>query len=208
MPVGLPAFDDSYGLILTACGRIVNPADGGIRAGIPTRVARYQTPRGRALVRTSLTGKEKPHLHVDCALEQFFSKDRRPKVTHKKAEAVETMLAVEGCQIATAVEAGFRVPMDVLPESGVIRTLAAEQRSVDVSFRLSGGELSIRGAALKAVRWTVRGGESGEVAHIWMKGSASFVVSDRYLCDCWDWIWRHFSVFVLGRRSDGAGEVQ
>jgi len=200
MGIELPTFENSYGLLLTACGRLRDEEirTKGKRREERTKVARYYTASGTAFVRASLGYKQIPHLHVDCVLRKYFPKDRIPKVTHKKAEVLKIIERVLGTTIELSIVGCFKVPMTELPEGGIIHSLSVEQKTVDVSIRLTGGSYTLTGAPVKEIHWRELQ-EGKRLVHVRIKGEKTSKVSEAYLREMWDWINDQFSLFVLGK---------
>jgi len=202
MPIELPKFENTYGLLLTACGKLKGvEARRSKKRGKAIKVAQYQTPAGRAFVRTWLTSKKERYLHVDCALQKYFPRDETPKVTCKKEEVLQVIKNVIGQKIDSSIEAWFEVPLLEIPENGFIRSLALGHKLVDMSMSLTGAELSWQGAPLKKMRWAIREERKKSIVHVWIMGERQTVVSDKYLSESWNWINEQFGIFILGRRK-------
>ena len=202
MSVELPIFD-KRSLILTVCGRI---KEGTVLPSTTIfekeRVASYQTPKGKAYVRAFLKRNKKIiHLHVDCALHDFFPKGKTPKVTHKKNDVLKAIESVIGSDIIANIEGCFEISMSDLPENGSIRLLSSEQKSGELSFRLIGGEISIKGSDVKSIEWNIRKDDPKEIIRAIMVGERSFKISDKYLIECLDWLDTQFAVFILGKKN-------
>ena len=204
MGIELPTFENSYCFLLTACGEL-----GGkeIRTKRWPReedpkVARYRTASGTALVRAWLAGKPVRHLHVDCVLREFFPENKIPKATHKKAEVLKVIESVMGTEIDVSVVGCFKMPMTKLPKGGVIRSLSVEQKTGDVSIRLTGGSYALTGAPVKEIHWKELQ-EGKRSVHVRIKGEKTSKVSEAYLREMWDWINDQFSLFVLGKTKNG-----
>lgn len=203
MGIELPTFENSRCLLLTACGKLRTNelrTKGSLRAEDP-KVARYLTSAGTALVRAWLAGKPVKYLHVDCALREFFPKNKVPKATHKKDEVLKIIESVLGTDIDVSIVGCFEVPIIELPESGIIRSLSLEQKTVDVSIKLTGGSFSLTGVPVKKIDWGEL--EDGKRAvHVQIEGERASRVSEAYLREMWDWINDQFSLFVLGKTKN------
>jgi hypothetical protein len=204
MAIKLPTFEKSYGLIMTVCGKL-KQASSQTKKGRDQKpkVARFSTPAGNAFIRVWVTGKPVSHLHVDCALQKFFPKDRIPKVTHKKVDVLKVIKRVIGLQIDVNIRACFGVPITELPEGGIVRALSVEQKTNDMSVKLTGGSLAVTGAPVSRVQWRIAKDNAKTVVEIQMEGETSSTISENYLQESWQWINNQFSLFVLGRRKGG-----
>ena len=203
MGIELPTFENSYGLLLTACGRLNDEQlrIKGRHREEETRVARYRTASGTAFVRVSLGHKRLPHLHVDCVLHKYFPKDRIPKVTHKKAEVLKIIERSLGTEIELSIVGCFKVPMTELLKGGIIHSLSVEQKAADVSIRLTGGSYAITGAPVKEIYWRELQDKKRSV-HVRIKGNKRSQVSEEYLREMWDWINDQFWLFILGKTKN------
>lgn len=202
MLILLPRFENSYALLITACGRLKsNKTVGSKVKAQKARVARYQTAAGRAFLRAWLNNKSEKFLHVDCALHKFFPKSKLPKVTHRKEEVLRIINSALGIGIDVNIRACFIVPMSQLPESGVIRSMSVEQKTVDVSITLAGASLSLTGTPVRRIDWHQLEDKKGHV-YVRLEGEITTTVSEEYLCEIWSWINSQFCLFVLGKRAN------
>lgn len=205
MAIELPKFENTYGLSLSACGKVKSLEHGGEQINEKeTRVAWYQAPSGRVFIRAWIIRKKATYLHVDCALRKNFPKGKIPKVTHKKRDVLEIIESVQDKGIDLNINAFFDVPLLDLPENGLIRSLSGEQKSVDMCLKLTGAELSISGAPLTRIRWNIREEGKKSLVHVQMRGGRATRVCSTYLSESWDWINEQFIAFMLGKRKDAA----
>lgn len=204
MAIDLPKFEYKYGQILTACGKLKGIELKGLVTKKPKLlIARYRTSAGNAFVRVRLADtKGAKYLHVDCALEHFLPKDKKPEVTHKKEEVLKIIESFLGVEIDYNVDACFEVPFKELPENGLIRSLSTEQKTTDMTVRLTGADLSMSGAPIKKIRWTTRKKERQNVINVWMRAERSTSISDKYLSETLEWISKQFAIFVLGKKEN------
>ncbi len=201
MAIELPKFEDKYGVMLTACGRLkgISRAPSGAAREEKARVARYQTGSGTAFVRSWFTGKKKRQLHIDCALGSVFVSRQKPKATHKKSEVLDSIESVLGEQIDVRISAHFDVPFNDLPETGLIRAFSPEQKSGDMTARLTGCTFSLTGAPVTGVRWNIREEGKKRIVRVSMKAEKLETISEQYLTGLWDWMEQQFRLFVLRR---------
>ncbi len=205
MAIELPEFEGTYGLMLTACGQVRGKGLGYKAGGesAEVKVARYQTSSGSAFIRGCLRRKEGWHLHIDCGLGSAFEGRDKPKPTHKKAEVMHLVEESLGAQIDVHITAYFDVPLLELPEKGLIRALAAEQKTGDMAVKLTGAAFSLSGTPVNEIRWN-RTGKEKEMVRVSVGGERSVVVNENYLCESWKWINEQFLFFVLGGRQSEA----
>lgn len=203
MAIELPKFENTYGLFLSACGKLKDAETGAKEKDEgPAKVARYLGAEGGAIIRAWVTGKKGTYLHVDCALKRYFQKGRVPKVTGKKEEVLKIIESVRGKEIELNINAGFDVPVKDIPENGMIRSLSEEQKSIDMCLKLTGAELSISGAPINRIHWSIQDKGGKAVARIHIRGEMATIVEGTYLLECWEWINKLFLVFVMGGKID------
>ncbi len=203
MAIELPKFENTYGVMLTACGQLKGQAS-KIKALCERkkpRVARYRSATGTAFVRSRLVTKGGLYLHVDCVQGKVIL--TKPKVTHKKTEVLEIIEAVRGLEIEADIIARFEVPIAKLPETGLVRALSTERRISDMSVKLKGAAVSITGTPIKNIEWGIHEKKKKQVVHERMQAERVVKVDDKYLSESWNWIDEQFLLFVLGRRKDG-----
>lgn len=201
----LPVFENSSCRILTVCGRIKDdehPVSGLLPEGEPM-VATYQAAGRKVYLRLLSGGKKHTHLHVDLAAQEFFGKDRAPKTNTTKTKLLRILDEAESMTLDCGVCGGFVVPLDGLPEQGLIRSLSAEQKTGGLAVRLTSGECKIDGAPVRRLYWNINEGE--KTVFIRVEGSREDKVDDRYLVRTFDWIGEQFNLFVLGKVPNGNG---
>jgi hypothetical protein len=115
-------------------------------------------------------------------------------------EVINNLLTTE---IESNIEACFEVPFFKIPGNSMIRLLSGEQKSVDMSLRLTTAELTLTGAPLDKVQWSIRKTKTKDIVHIIMRGNATLTLSETYLSECCDWINKQFHSFIFGRKKDG-----
>ncbi len=203
MAILIPNFKESYGLSLTVCGQIIGrkPSSKPSQKKEKYKVARFRTTSGAGLVRCGFGGKSGRHLHVDCTLSKLFSKGRIPKATHKKEEVLEIVENHTGEQVDAHIIGCFVLPIEELPDGGLIRSLNVEHKTVDMSIKLSGCEMSLTGAPIDRIKWRkVR--VPKDSVYVELKGERKLTVTEDYLKENWDWVCEQFESFILGRRKD------
>lgn len=205
MSIELPCFDKGYCIALTVCGqlKLSNHPQKKKHKNEVERIARYRTKKGMAFFRACHTGKKGEHLHVDCVLSSFFRGDFKPKPTHKKTEVLEVINNLLTTEIESNIEACFDVPFLKIPGNSMIRLLSGDQKSVDMSLRLTTAELTLTGAPLDKIQWSILKTKTKDLVHIMMQGNTTLTLSETYLSECYDWINKQFYSFIFGRKKDG-----
>jgi hypothetical protein len=207
MGIELPRLEKTACKLLTACGRIQNPA--GQLLKVMKRhhklVARYRAGGVGAYVRVMLCGKSGDHLHIDCALEEFFRQGesmKPPKATHPKSKVLRLLQEAVGSRIDVLVSGVFLLDLENLPQRGFIRSLMATQGSTGLTMKLTGGNLSITGAPITNIRWSLKQDQSHVLVDL--KGRRSVQVEGCYLQESLNWLNEQMVFFVLGVSEHGA----
>lgn len=200
MEIALPDFKGGHCQLVTACGELLgSTAQSKSLRAAKLRVARYRTPLGTALVRAWIVSKDdKRYLHVDCALREYFPKGRVPKVTHTKAEVTRIIERAVGRDIDVNIVGCFKVPMGKLPEGGIIRLLVEEQKTASISMKMTQGTFSLTGAPIKRIDWR-ESKDKKRLLHVIIEGGIRSTVSEKHMCEMWEWIDKQFKLFVLGQ---------
>ena len=202
MPITLPLFGNTSCRILTVCGRIKEPKHPMVSV-LPARepsVAAYRGADEKVYLRVLPGGKKHTHLHVDCALHGFFSKGHAPKTNTTKDKLLAVLEKAVGLTLDAEICGGFLVPLADLPEQGLIRSLSAEQKTADLSARLTSGECKIEGAPVKRMFWSIRDEQKNVL--IGIEANREDKVDDQYLLRSLEWIEKQFTLFVLGKTTD------
>ncbi len=199
MEIVLPEFKGGHCRLVTACGELLgSTAQRKSLRKAKSKVARYRTPSGTALVRAWIDGKGNTrYLHVDCALREYFPKGSAPKVTHTKAEVTRIIERAVGRDIDVSIVGCFEVPMAKLPEGGIIRLLSEEQKTAGVSMKMTRGTFSLTGAPIKRIDWRESKDKKRSI-NVVIEGDVRRTVSEEYMCEMWEWINKQFQLFVLG----------
>lgn len=203
MAIELPKFENTYCVMLTACGQLKGQElkTKAVCEKKKPRVARYISATGTAFVRCRLVNKGGLYLHVDCAQGKIFP--TKPKATHKKMEVLEIIEAVRGLEIESGIIARFEVPITELPETGLVRALSTEHRISNMSVNLKGAAVSLTGMPIKNIYWDIHEENNRQMVYVRMEAERVARVDDKYLTGSWNWIDEQFLLFVLGRRKDG-----
>ena len=204
MPLELPRLEQTSCEILTACAHVLTGSDALLQklAKEDPMTARYGAGSGASYLRVLPGGKSGKHLHIDCALAEYFAGRKRPKTTHRKAEVLRFLDSALGSSVDVCVRTGFVLPLSELPERGFIRSLCSEEGAAGVSIKLIEGRASITGAPARSIWWSVDQ-KKGEVT-VQMEADRSTEVKETYLKDCLDWGSGLLHLFVLGKVTDAS----
>jgi hypothetical protein len=200
MAITLPNLEKAACVNLTICGQIQEGAAvcKQVLSKTQSMVAKMQTGARTAYLRVIPYGMG-GHLHVDFALSEFFARRKMPTVTNTKSEVLDLIEKCAGATVKAVVTGSFRMRLTELPEKGVIRSLSTESGSAGMRLRLTAGTLSLSGAPIRQIRWSLGRTESDEgqvTVHI--EAEKSLVVSGDYLAEALAWIESQKNLFLLG----------
>ena len=201
--VNLPLFVNTRCKSLTLCGLVRSKDKRAVEllGKSQKMIASYRVEAGRAYA--TLITRERPglRLHLDFATQDVFPRSRAPKPTHTKNDILRFLDAVVGSEAEVDVFGRFLVSVDELPEQGLIRSLSAlEVKRDGVGMRLTGGTLSISGAPVGRIRWSILSG--GKEATVEVQAEKSVIIKEGYLEEVLVWVEDQFEHFILERSAD------
>ncbi|GAH18414.1 unnamed protein product, partial [marine sediment metagenome] len=186
---------------LTACGEIQSGSKVllDLLSKMKMITARSRVGSHTVYLRILSGGKSGKHLHINFALDSFFPKGEKPKVTHKKAEIMALLNEAIGAKVDVDVIGYFELPIEELPERGLVRSLYTEQKTDGIAIKLVGGKLTITGAPVRYISWSVTkdGKKIGLRIEAGKKGIVE--IDEMYLQNHLDWINSQFRLFILTR---------
>ena len=203
MPIRLPRLGETRCKCLTLCGRVESGPKAFLArlAKEKPMTARYGSGSSAAYLRLLPGGRTRRHLHVDCALPDYFPAERRPKRTHNKAQVMKLLTAAIGSTVDVGVIGAFSLPLAELPESGLMRSLyATEGETGGITIKLTAGRFSITGAPVRSIWWSVDRETAEVLVHV--EARRSLRIDDRYLEEALEWATAQLSLFVLGRGAN------
>jgi hypothetical protein len=161
---------------------------------LPMLSARYKTPAGTCYVRVIMGGVSETHFHVDVVTEDYFE-GRPPKTPNKLSEVMRALERVEGLEAKALWSGKFWLSTAELPP--VIRSTLVQSVEGDVSLKMIGGRLMVRGAPIHAIEWGLRENEEG--AFIDLDAIRTVTVGESYLKDALALLVSSFDVFVTAK---------
>ncbi len=204
MSIELPDFKDTQCVWVRACGQVEteDPSLVEILEKENTFIASYEAHGKKAFLRVYTGGPTKQHLHIDCALSTIFRKDRLPETTNELDEIISIVSNFIGKKISIGVMGVFKLSLDELPEHGLIRSLSTEERTVDISIKLVGGNFEITGAPIQHVEWQIE--DDTNRVRISIGGEKSETINERYLLNVLEWIEIQYNLFIKGKTKDAS----
>ena len=202
MPIKLPPFTDTQCVSLTVCGE-VRSEDPRILVSLKeqrTLIASYDAAGKKAHVRVHTGGVKGRHLHIDCVLSSYFAQSKQPAESNTLEDVLKFLSQFEGSEIDVGIAGSFELDLEALPERGIIRSLSREERTGDIAIRLTGGRLSVTGAPIDTLRWTLTDDERRIL--VCVHGNHSEHLDDGYLLRGLQWAEKHFELFVRGHTQN------
>lgn len=197
MAIQWPTVAEASCQSLTVCGEIVADKK-EIRQWCDRKLKdnwlayRISVEHGPMYARIGLGGKSGKHCHVDVAVPAFFDGDE-PKADLTEADAAERLNPLMGEKIEAAVRGVFTLPAANLPY--IIKlTQSIVATEGDVSIRITGGTLSIKGTPIHRITWTLD--EAEKDAKISMSAKTSLTISDSYLVEAFEVLKQGFATFI------------
>jgi len=184
MGLRIPNLKRSRCRLLTACGLVLTEDPNSLRWLKEQQEGEWWT--GRAMVsgnsvyvRARFRGSSgKQHFHVDVARADFFKSRGHspPKCTRRMSEIHGAIAHLFGQKIDVRISGSFDVREASLPP--VIRSTLVEVQAGNLSIRMTGGTLSVRGAPIDRIAWSLIG-EKNAVVHL--EGRSIVTIDESYL---------------------------
>ncbi|MGQ0637430.1 MAG: hypothetical protein ACT4QC_22720 [Planctomycetaceae bacterium] len=201
MPIKLPAIQRSACTFFTACGEI-ETSDRRIvefvkRQKPGWRYFQFRSVSVRLGVGQDSTDK-KLHCHVDVVDSKWHSGDK-PGRNSRPSELHEIFHRLRGAEIQLDLRAWFDTPTIALPP--IIQNMrGSEVTQGGVSVKVTGGRLSITGAPVKSIQWSMD--EAGDNVTLLIESGLHARVTDSYLVDAFESMKLAFDAFVVKGRAN------
>lgn len=199
MNILLPTFTKTDCTSLIACAKVEGSTVPikKIMSKNDQYIASYNIPKEKAYLRLVVGGKEKNHLHVECALSQYFPKDKPPILTHKKETVLKILDYFKDVKIKLGIIGTFECLYKDVPDNNFIKKFATEEKTNDISFRLISGEFEVKGAPVSNIKWKID--EKYDKVKIRVRSITNDAINDEYLIRSFDWIDKQYKIFILGK---------
>ena len=190
-------------MALGACGALDTDSK-EILAAIKERkeeaiIASYKVGNSTAYIRVLLGGSSQKHVHIDVYKKEAFGK-LPPKATHKRKDVEKILDQYMGEKISTRSYGRFRVPVAELPEGGLIRSTFIGVKQGDLSIKVSGASLVVKGAPIRKLEWQFA--EKDMSLMVVIDARLEVEIRKDYLIDQLRLLDSGFRLFVLGERAD------
>jgi hypothetical protein len=194
MTLRLPPFKETACRFLMTCGELLTE-DRTLLEWLEDKegVVRYRTHQGPGYLRVFFGGKSKRHCHIDIATREFFGDGKVPKITARMSDVQGILQRLIGQEIEADFDGLFWIPTANLPP--IISSTLAESTQNNVVIKMVGGRLSVRGAPIHTIDWSIR--ERTEEARIGLEARKRTTITESYLEDAFSLLELAFRVFVL-----------
>lgn len=196
----LPEFKGSHCKVLMLCGQL-QAADKELTDWIKkqkTLVTSYEDARKKIFLRSIMGGKSGNHVHFDVAHSDWFQDEDSPPKASQSLEAFQKRFEkVQGLEIVLKLVASFVIKASELPERGMVRSMAIETKTGDLTIKMTSGTYSLLGAPITGVRWSQV--EDSDEFRIRIEGQRSATIGENYLVDQFAWSEQMLNTFILGK---------
>lgn len=205
MPIRFPDFRDTRCMAVGACGSLDTDDNEMLevieRLKEDTLIAAYRSGKMNAYIRVLLGGSSPKHVHIDVYRKEVF-RNTLPEPTHKRKDIQKLLDGFVGQKISTYAFGRFFLPLEELPEGGLIRTTFFETRQDDLGITMTGADFVIRGAPIRGLTWQLV--DKGARVWIDVDSRVETTIGRDYLIEQLQLIDSGFRLFVMGERPDDA----
>lgn len=191
MPFILPDLKSANCLVTTVCASLLtNRQKGpGFSKKSACFIAPFKNGPNDGFLRFEYGGDVKNHLRLDVATKENFADDPLPKTNSTVDEIFSKIEPLNGCETHFMAHARFKVKSAELPSNAIMRTMGVENEIADLSVKLSGATLKIKGA-VEELRWSEN--EDGTFIISVTTGMQKGKISEDYLATPLN----HLSIFL------------
>jgi hypothetical protein len=170
-----------------------------------TMIAAWEPDGHKHFVRLRTGGDFPTHFHLDVVSTDFFEKsDDFPATTNSLDELLAAAERIVGHDIGVHADAHFVVPLGELP--ALISMTIPPVVIGKVTVKMTEGALSVEGAPIHSIRWTVKGGKEAIVT---LKARRFIrAATESYLFDVLSLLREVFDGLMTGRLHDGQTKKQ
>ena len=212
MPIKLPDFRKSYVESIIACGQLL-PEDSvfdDILTNKPIEIHyEYKSGRSRAYVMAVVSrGNRGKHFHLEALRKRGRQGEIPPGKAVELSELHEVIDQVIGHQASVKVTCGFRVPLERLPEKGLVRQHALRLSVEGVTLRTTAVELEVVGSLITRVSWRLL--DKGKNVGIILDSHLQGTIEENYLNEFIDFMDLTFNSMIIkisGRDILGGGNA-
>lgn len=203
MPIILPDFKNTLCQAIGTCGTI--QTDDKQVLDVLAKVngvlsAQYRAGNARPTLTAVLGQRDDKHVHIDIARKKVYSigHDRGANSTIEEIQRHLDQLL--GTDIKTVVFCRFVLPVEELPEQGLIRSLSFESLEDDLGITMTGGEFEIRGKVPYFLSWRLI--EKKANVRVDLETYVAIKLNEEYLVRLLGHMDSAFRLYVLGKKPD------
>ena len=182
---------------LQLCGSVVEPPEAIGRWLKSERLllSSFRKESKRYFVRFLTGGARKNHFHIEIASSALFA--TMPKSTAKLTQIANCFEKVVGLSLNLRARAEFENSIADLPERGLIRLFSGENKTGEVSMKMTAATFSLAGSPVRKISWNIIGG--GQRVSTIIEAEKTVTMGAFYMTESLEWLFSLHSLFVLGR---------
>ena len=204
MPMTLPDFKNTLCQAIGTCGTIQTDDKQllGVLAEVNGVLAtQYRVGNARPMLTAVLGQRDEKHVHIDTYRKKAYGIGR-DRGANSTVDAIQAYLdRLIGAEIKTIVFGRFVLPVENLPEQGLIRSLSFESLKDDLGITMVGGEFEIRGKARYFLNWRLI--EKKSNVRVDLETHVATTLTEDYLVRLLGLMDSAFQLYVLGKSPDG-----
>jgi hypothetical protein len=155
---------------------------------------KYQANKGTTHLRVAFGGGKKPHLHIDCVQGKYLSK-KAPKANTNIAVVKSLMERFFDSPVEFGIRGVFVIPNKKMPKRGLISSITSEEKIGEISFKLAGGHLEVKGSPITDIIWSFTSKENVVVE---IRGERKdLTINKGFLKEQFQWLNDQLNLFVL-----------
>ncbi len=204
MLLQLPDFSDPYCVSVGIFARILDTSHSAYAhvASIPEQIellAAYESSAGTSVVRVVLGGGSEIDLEVRRSL-GLLDDGEKEKATVALSQFEEVLAPVLGAPLSAIAMATFRVEVEQLPESGIIRNAMREVPIDEMKMRILGSRIQLTGGSVNGIEWRIA--ENYETAIVFLDARRTTELTDQLISSLHREMLETFNTYILGTRSN------
>jgi hypothetical protein len=134
------------------------------------------------------------HFHIDVRSKEYFDNPPSGPPPHKMTDLRKAFGKVSGNDADLSITASFEIDPKQFPD--IIRQTRIEAESGSVRMKVTGATVSVTGAPIHEVRWTMK--DDAAKARIKMYAKRTAQLDDMYLVDSFVMMRDAFRAILLG----------
>ena len=200
MPLSLPDFKTTRCRRMGLCGFLKRAGVTGSATKEPkTMVAQYTIGRSSGYIGLTVGGEQSKHFHLDIWKRGVLKAPPKTTATREKIETLVEKFAGESLYLRAF--GSYVVPIDALPEEGLVRSNLLDLSEDGLTIKQSGAKFTIDGAPISQIVWTLS--DDAKSAEITVESIGEATISPNYILEQLAVLDSGFATFVLGKEKVG-----